>query len=494
MLWSLIKVLLFVAIVAGIIYGTEQLLATGHGMQISVLNMEFTLGPIQSVLAIIAVFVAVWIVLRLVGLLVAVISFLLGDETAMTRYFSRSRERRGYQAISDALLALSAGETREASLRAGKAETLLKNQELTNLIAAEAAEKSGDKQRAEDAYKKMLENDRTRFIGIRGLMKQKLDAGETETALKLAEKALALKPKNVDTSDTLLSLQAQKDDWAGARRTLGTKVKYGSLPKDVFRRRDAVLALAEAEQKMEAAPTEAEEAALEANRLSPTFVPAAVAAARVFIARAKPGKAAKVLRTAWSFEPHPDLAAAYAEIKPDETAVDRIKRFGELTRIQTDHPETKMLLAELYIAAEDFPEARRALGDLVETDPTKRSLTLMAAIERGEGADDAVVKAWLAKALTAATGPQWISEATGKAYPKWQPVTDGGFDNLTWKRAESDEQGLTGNAEGMLPMIIGAIDDAKAAAKEDQSDVVESTATEAKSSTQAASDLETAKV
>ncbi len=27
-----------------------------------------------------------------------------------------------------------------------------------------------------------------------------------------------------------------------------------------------------------------------------------------------------------------------------------------------------MLMAELYIAAEDFPEARRALGDLVEND------------------------------------------------------------------------------------------------------------------------------
>jgi len=81
---------------------------------------------------------------------------------------------------------------------------------------------------------------------------------------------------------------------------------------------------------------------------------------------------------------HPDLAAAFAEIEPDETPPARIKRFAALTRRHTDDPETRMLLAELHIAAEDFPEARRALGDLVETDPTTRSVTIRAAIERGE--------------------------------------------------------------------------------------------------------------
>jgi 1-deoxy-D-xylulose-5-phosphate reductoisomerase len=42
-----------------------------------------------------------------------------------------------------------------------------------------------------------------------------------------------------------------------------------------------------------------------------------------------------------------------------------------------------MLKSELLIAAEDFPASRKALGDLWETDPTARSLTIMAAIERG---------------------------------------------------------------------------------------------------------------
>ena len=104
------------------------------------------------------------------------------------------------------------------------------------------------------------------------------------------------------------------------------------------------------------------------------------------------------------------MAKAYqpAEVEPSETAEARIKRFLALTKSQPEHPESRMLMAELYIAAEDFPAARKAMGDLANETPTARSLTIMAAIERGEGASDTVVKGWLARALNAPRGPQWV--------------------------------------------------------------------------------------
>ena len=54
------------------------------------------------------------------------------------------------------------------------------------------------------------------------------------------------------------------------------------------------------------------------------------------------------------------------------------------------------------------------MGDLAETHPTARTLAIMAAIERGQGADDAVVKGWLARALTAPRGPQWVCDNCNK--------------------------------------------------------------------------------
>ncbi|MCA8883691.1 MAG: heme biosynthesis protein HemY [Rhodobacteraceae bacterium] len=471
MLVSLIKFLLFVAIVAGLVYGAEFLLNQGEGLRIAVANTEFTLGPIQTVIAVVALLVTVWVVLRLLGLLVAVLRFLAGDETAITRFFARNRERRGFKALSEAFTALAAGEGSEAMTKAGKAERLLRRPDLTNLIRAQAAEMSGDRLKATEAYKNLLSDDRTRFVGVRGLMKQKLAEGDTVTALKLAEKAFVLKPRHSGNSDMLLQLQAQTANWKGARKTLGAKLKYGSVPRDLHKRRDAVLALADAQARIASGDIDmANDEAIEAVRLSPTLVPAAAMAARAYVAMGKPRNAAQAIKTAWAHEPHPDLAAAFAEIVPGETPAARIRRFGTLATLKPSHPETKMLMAELEIAAENFPGARKALGDLAETMPTARTLTLMAAIERGEGGSDTTVKAWLAKALTASRGPQWVCENCGQVHGAWSPICGNcsAVDTLSWKEAPESAAVSDGPAMAMLPLIVGALDD-KTAAEDDDS-------------------------
>ena len=152
----------------------------------------------------------------------------------------------------------------------------------------------------------------------------------------------------------MLKLQASSEDWAGARKTLSAKLKHGTLPRDIHKRRDAVLALSEAYEAIDDDQQGAHTAAVEANRLSPDLVPAAVLTAQGYIAQAKPRYAVRVLKTAWQAQPHPDLAAAFAQIVPDETPMQRIKRFQALVKLHPDHRETRLLLAELYITAEDF--------------------------------------------------------------------------------------------------------------------------------------------
>jgi len=457
MLWSLLKITLFVVIVAALALGAGVLMETEGGIRVAVGTMEFTLGPLQSIIGLLLLVLAVWIVLRLLGLLVATFRFLNGDETAITRWLNRNRERQGFEAMAEGMMALASGEGRLAMTKAARAERYLKRPDLTNLLTAQAAEMAGDTAKATETYKRLLQDDRTRFVGVRGLMKQKLAEGDSETAMLLAQKAFALKPRHIETQDTLLRLQADKGDWSGARKTLAAKLKHGALPRDVHRRRDAVLALSEAKDVIdEDSSIEMREAAIEANRLSPDLIPAAVMAARSYIEQGKPRYATRVLKKAWAAQPHPDLAAAFAEIAPEESARQRIKRFEALTKAKPGHPETQMLLAELYIAAEDFPAARRALGSLAETDPTSRSLTIMAAIERGEGAEDSVVKGWLARALTAPRGSQWVCDSCHAIHGEWAPVCDncGGFDTLAWTRPTKESVAMPAGAE-MLPLIVG---------------------------------------
>tara|TARA_R110002094_G_scaffold208573_1_gene179112 strand:+ start:376 stop:1875 length:1500 start_codon:yes stop_codon:yes gene_type:complete len=458
MLWSLIKIILFVAGVAAIAWGAGYLLESEGGVQLTLLGQEYTFGPFQSVIAGVVLLILVWALLKVLSLLVATWKFLNGDETALSRHFDRNRERKGFDALSEGLMALASGEGKVALAKAQKAGKYLDKPALTNLLTAQAAEMAGDRRKAEETYRKLVEDEQTRFVGVRGIMKQKLADGDTETALKLAEKAFALKPKHAETGDVLLQLQAEKEDWSGARHTLSAKLKNGQLPRDVHKRRDAVLALSEARDVFDHGQSiEAREAAIEANRLSPDLIPAAVMAAQGYIEQNRPRYAARVLTKAWSVHPHPDLAAAFAAIAPDEKPADRIKRFKALTKSMPDHPETRMLNAELFIADEDFPAARRALSDLVETDPTARSVTLMAAVERGEGASDVVVKGWLARALAVSRGPQWICDKCHHIHAEWKPICENckSFDTLAWTRPPTSEVAMPGGV-AMLPLIVGS--------------------------------------
>ncbi|KAF0676289.1 heme biosynthesis protein HemY [Profundibacterium mesophilum] len=471
MLWSLIKIVLFIAVVVALTIGAGYLLETDGAIRVAFGGTEFTLGPLQAAIAAALLVLAVWIVIKILGMLLAVIRFLNGDQTALSRHFARRRESKGYRALADGMLALASGEGRVALSKAEKAEKYLHRPELTNLITAQAAEMVGDKRRAETVYKELLADDRTRFVGVRGLLKHKLDEGDTDTALKLAEKAFALKPKHDETQDILLRLQAGKEDWGGARRTLGAKLKHGTLPRDVYKRRDAVLALSEAnEDGGPAMSMAARDHAIEANRLSPDLIPAAVLAAKAYIANNQQRYATRVIKKAWENQPHPDLAAVFAKIEPNETPEARIRRFGTLTRIHPEDPETRMLLAELHIANEDFPAARRALGDLATSHPTARSVTIMAAIERGEGASDAIVRGWLTRALSVSRGPQWVCDNCQNIHSDWSPVCEncGAFDTLSWREPHSGTTVLPGSPE-MLPLIVGQVEEQGTVVETDRS-------------------------
>lgn len=464
MLWSLIKILLFIGVAAGLTWGAGQIIETPGEVRLAFAGQEVTLSPLGFLIALLLVMLAAWIILKVVGLLVALLRFLAGDQTAVTRYFDRNRERRGFDALGQAMLALAAGEGRKAQAKAAQAEKLLNRPELTRLLNAQSAEMLGNSDRALTYYREMLKDDATRIVGVQGLLRQKLAEGDTATAMKLAEKAFALQPRHQGTIDTLFGLQTSAEDWAGARRTLAAKVRAAGLPKDVGRRREAVLSLADARAALAANDhATARESAYAANRMAPTLVPAAALAAELHAREGEGRQAARIVKKAWSEAPHPDLAAAYAAIAPDETPARRRKRFESLLKTKPEHPETRMVRAELAIADEDFPGARRALGDLAETHPSTRSLALMAAIERGEGAPDSVVRGWLARALDAPRGEAWICEKCNHVHGGWMPICEncGSFDTLAWRTPPKGEDSQT--AAAMLPLIVGALEDRSAA-------------------------------
>jgi len=456
-LWSVLKIVVFVVIAALLAWGAAALLETPGEVRIAFGSREFALTHIGFIIAVLGLVVLAIILLKLVGFIGALVRFVMGDETAITRFFARNRERRGLDALSGSVLALASGDATMAERKAAKAEKLLQRPALTAVVRAQAAELNGDRARATELYKPLLANDATRFPAIRNLGRIKLEEGDAETALALAKKGFALRPDNAALLKELFELQCKAEDWAGARETLNASVHARLLPRDVATRRDAVLSLADARKALADGQTaRGHEAARQANKLAPTLVPAAALASAAFLADGGKRRAGKLLVAAWTANPHPDLAAAFAALEPGESPAARRKRFETLIAANPSHAESRLLAAQLAIADEDFPAARKALGDLAETDPTTRSLALMAAVERGLGAPDSEIRGWLARAVGAAPGPQWVCTRCNHIHAAWAPVCEncGAFDTLDWRSPpHAPDASLAGSA--MLPLIIG---------------------------------------
>ena len=90
MIWSLVKVVFFVGLAIGLSFGLSYVLETPGGVRIAFGGQEISLAPIGFILALLVMLAAFWILLKLSGLLVAVLRFATGDETALTRYWGRN--------------------------------------------------------------------------------------------------------------------------------------------------------------------------------------------------------------------------------------------------------------------------------------------------------------------------------------------------------------------------------------------------------------------
>jgi len=457
MIWSLVKIVLFFLAIAAFSHVAIWVIDQDGPLRAEILDVEVvtTWGVAVAVLVLLVVPV-LWAALVLLRLLWAAIHFATGDQTALNRFINKSRERRGFDALADSMVALASGEPRMAAEKISTAALHLNRPELTGLIAAQAEERLGHPDNAQKIYRELLINPSTRFSGLIGILKHRLEEGDTGSVLKLARKAAELRPKHTEVQKILQSVQCRTGDWSGARQTLRTRFRCNHLPRKDFERGEAVMALAEARVLDAAGHTQDALAAVTRSlKLQPGLVPAATLAARLQGKNANQRAAERLLTRAWTLNPHPELAEAFARLVPKETPEDRCTRFGKLTGKQPDHPETRMAMAELTIAKGDHDMAAAMIDSLQESDRTARSLIIQAAIERAKGSPEATIQTLLGRAVSAPRGAQWQCSGCHQTAAAWEPLCGNcqGFDSLVWQTAPSTGEGNALLAD-MVPRIL----------------------------------------
>lgn len=348
------------------------------------------------------------------------------------RIAGRRRERRrrkGYAALTGGLAAVAAGDQRQAARLSRQAESLLHDPSATALLAAQAADLSGDEEAAKAHFESMLDRPETALTGLRGLTAVALKEGDRAAALSYAERAFALNPAAAGVAATLFDLQVRAGQWAAALETLKAK----AFPPETARRmRAVVLTECAGDAADSGASAEAERFAKQAVALDAGFVPAARRLAGIHAAAGRTRKAAGVLEKAWAASPHPDLAAAYLDLWPDEDALARMRHMEKLVRPNADDTDSRLAVARAALDARLWGRARDHLMTAAEARPTAETFRLLARLEREEKGDAAAEQAWLERAADAPHGAGWQCRQCGAPAPDWAAfcAACGGFDTL----------------------------------------------------------------
>jgi HemY protein len=382
-------------------------------------------------------FAILMIAVLLLGLLFIIafeiVRLLGGAPRRIGRRLRRSRVDRGYQALTQGLVAAAAGDAAAAKALNRRADKLLGHAPATLLLSAQAAQLEGDEVAARARFQEMLEHQETEFLGLRGLLAQAMKNGEWENALELARRAYLRRPNTPWVLTTLFDLQTRSGLWTEALSTVGDMARHKLIDRPTATRwRALIYHQRAAAQRAAGRPYEALYLARKAHKLQPDFAPIAVQTSALAQQSNQPRVARKVLESAWKAKPHPALAKAYLGLGGNSSASERLKLVQRLHELQPKHLESELALAEQAITAKAWPAAREALERARKLSPTASVYRLLAEVAQAEG-DGERARAYLAQAVDAAPDHAWLCETTGQVRANWSAFgPDGRFDSLRW--------------------------------------------------------------
>jgi HemY protein len=354
----------------------------------------------------------------------------------MRRRRREKRHARGRHAITHGLLAIGHGDTALARRHADAARRHAPDDPLALLLHAQSAQLDGNRNEAQRAFRAMAEREDTRLLGLRGLFIEAQRADDAVGAVMIAEEAIKLSPSSTWASHAVLGFRCARGDWSGALAILDSNLSAGLIDKAAYRRQRGVLLTARALELETMDRDVARESVMEAIKLAPTLVPAAVLAAKFESEAHQVRRAMKLVEAAWLANPHPDLADAYAHVKLGDSTRQRLQRVETLAaKTPADKPghvEGQLALARAAIDASEFARARAALAPYVN-DPTQRVALLMAEVERIEHGDSGRARAWTLRAVRARHDPAWTAD--GYVSDRWRPVSPvtGRLDAFQWQ-------------------------------------------------------------
>lgn len=447
----MVRVLFFLILVGAIAFGFAWLADRPGDMVVTFEGYQYQVSLMVAAVTIAALVAAImlswWVV-----------KALWNSPYTITRYFRVRRRDRGYQALSTGMIAAGAGDAALARQKNKEAAKLIRSDQepLIQLLEAQTLVLEGNHEAARDKFEQMIDDPETRLLGLRGLYLEAARQGNREAARHYASRAAQVAPQLGWAAESSIEEKAEEGDWDGALKLLEAQKGVQKADREGFNRRRAVLLTAKAIATFDTDQSGARAAALEANRLAPEFVPAALIAARCLFRTDEVRKGSKILESTWRKHPHPEIADLYVHARHGDAALDRLTRAQRLQSLHTNHPESALAVSRAALAAQEFDLAREEAQASIRMEPHEGAYLLLADIEEAAGGDSGRVREWLARAVRAPRDPAWVADGViSEHWAPQSPVT-GKIDAFQW-RVPVERLGIAIEPEEKIaPVLIDA--------------------------------------
>ena len=419
----MVRILVFLFAIGLLALGLGLLLEQPGALSLTWFGYRIETSPVVGLSVVALTAIALW----------SLVSFIF-NFPSLVSISARARNRaRGHEALTRGIVAAGVGDARKAQKASKDARKFLPKEPLTLLLQAQAAQLSGDRGSAEQAFRKMADRPDTKLLGLRGLHAESLRRGDLDEAHQLALQAQDIAPLGW-SGQAVFDRYAEQKNWDAARLCVTQNLRAKIVDPATATRQKAVLDTAIAMDVETTDPERAVKLLRAAVKKAPDLVPAAALLGRLLARKGDTRGASKVIEAAFARTPHPDLARAYMELRQGDSAAERLARVQSMAKRAPMDPESKMLIATAALGARNFAVARDAMASLVAAGerPTARMCLIMAELEDREHDAQGLVREWLSRGSRAPRDAVWIAD--GQWSKQWAPVSPvtGKLDAYRW--------------------------------------------------------------
>lgn len=366
-------------------------------------------------------------------------------------HLQKKRTQKGNNLLIDGLSAIAAGQNQEAKEIIAVACELLPDNPLTQFIAAQASQMTGEEEIATKQYLCMQKEKRTSFLGLRGLILQAKGKEDYKLAQEYIIKALAIRPdspwlQNEYFLNTVCL--AQKGVFP---KTEKNKIeKYVSKAK--WSRYLAMLNWLKLQSINFLTNSEKEKLHLKIFELAPDWTANVQQLVEHYIQHESFSKAQKLLIDAFKQYPHRSLGILWDSVFYEMEAIDRYRAMEKLVAMQKNHPESLFCLASSAMHAQLWGQAKEHLDNLLSHGYTRTGCNLMAELmELQHPTQLELAREWWQKASQTSSDYEWQCSECYHHFDKWQLVCShcSSIDQIHWQETSSLQRHVKGDVEVM---------------------------------------------